>query len=71
MAISEFSFQVSPSELEALLLKNGDVKDAAVIGAPDPSAGELPTAFIVKNANSLLTEEQIRQFVDSKVCSLR
>ncbi|XP_022118811.2 4-coumarate--CoA ligase 1 [Pieris rapae] len=63
------AWQVSPSELEAILLKHGDVKDAAVIGAPDSSAGELPTAFVVKKENSLITDTEIRQFVDTKVAS--
>ena len=40
-------YQVPPAELEALLLTHPDILDAAVVGAPDPEAGEIPTAFVV------------------------
>ena len=40
-------FQVAPAELEAALVALDGITDAAVIGLPDPEAGELPIAFIV------------------------
>ncbi|KIY68370.1 acetyl-CoA synthetase-like protein [Cylindrobasidium torrendii FP15055 ss-10] len=41
-------FQVPPAELEALLLNNPDVADAAVVGVyDDAQATELPRAYIV------------------------
>ncbi len=39
-------FQVSPAELEGILLTHEAVGDAAVIGKPDDEAGELPMAFV-------------------------
>ncbi|XP_039495520.1 4-coumarate--CoA ligase 1 [Drosophila santomea] len=56
-------FQVPPAEIEALLLTNDKIKDAAVIGKPDEEAGELPLAFVVKQANVKLTENEVIQFV--------
>ncbi len=41
-------FQVPPAELEALLVQHPAVMDAAVIPAPDPNAGEVPKAFVVR-----------------------
>ncbi|XP_017047049.1 4-coumarate--CoA ligase 1 [Drosophila ficusphila] len=57
-------FQVPPAEIEALLLTNDKIKDAAVIGKPDEEAGELPLAFVVKQANVQLTENDVIKFVN-------
>ncbi|KAL7727783.1 hypothetical protein ACLKA6_019726 [Drosophila palustris] len=59
-------FQVPPAEIEALLLTNDKIKDAAVIGKPDEEAGELPMAFVVKQANVQLTESEVIQFVQER-----
>ena len=40
-------FQVAPAELEALIVTHPAIVDVAVIGVPDPEAGEVPKAFIV------------------------
>jgi len=45
-------FQVAPAELEALLITHPDVADVAVVGLPDPEAGEVPAAFIVASAGT-------------------
>ena len=57
------AFQVPPAEIEAILLTHPKVKDAAVIGIPDDSAGELPLGFIVKQPNVELTKEEILKYV--------
>lgn len=59
-------FQVPPAEIEALLLTNDKIKDAAVIGKPDEEAGELPMAFVVKQANVELTSEDVIKFVNDR-----
>ncbi|KAJ7935443.1 amp dependent CoA ligase [Mycena leptocephala] len=40
-------FQVSPAELEGLILNHSDVSDTCVIGVPDENSGEVPRAFVV------------------------
>ncbi|OMJ15126.1 putative 4-coumarate-CoA ligase 1 [Smittium culicis] len=69
-------FQVPPAELEALLLGNDDVADAAVIGIyVDEQATEVPKAFVTlksKHANLSESEktavsDRIREWVNSKV----
>lgn len=68
------AYQVAPAELEALLLSNPKVKDCCVIGIPDEKSGELPFAYVVKQAGVQLTDKEILQFVadnTSKVKRLR
>ncbi|XP_065073268.1 uncharacterized protein LOC135697456 isoform X2 [Ochlerotatus camptorhynchus] len=57
------AYQVPPAELEAILLTNPKIKDAAVIGLPDESAGELPMAFVVKQEGVDVTEAEIKKYV--------
>ncbi|MEO3802822.1 AMP-binding protein [Nonomuraea sp. B1E8] len=40
-------FNVSPAEVESLLLREGSLAQAAVIGVPDPVAGEAGLAYVV------------------------
>ncbi|XP_026319421.1 4-coumarate--CoA ligase 1-like [Hyposmocoma kahamanoa] len=61
------TWQVSPSELEAILLQHPAVKDAGVIGIPDTLTGEIPTAFIVKQVGASVMENDVVEFVKSKV----
>ena len=39
--------QVAPAELEDILMDHPAVADAAVLGEPDPVAGEIPKAYVV------------------------
>ena len=57
---------MAPAELESLLLTHPDVADAGVIGIPNPSAGELPKAFVVKKEGHQVTKEDINALVQSK-----
>jgi acyl-CoA synthetase (AMP-forming)/AMP-acid ligase II len=43
------------------------VKDAGVIGIPDERAGELPLAFVVKQPNQDVTEEEIVRYIAGNV----
>jgi acyl-CoA synthetase (AMP-forming)/AMP-acid ligase II len=60
-------FQVPPAELEALLLTHPAVADAAVIGAPDDEAGEIPSAFVVLKPGADATEADVMAFVANQV----
>jgi malonyl-CoA/methylmalonyl-CoA synthetase len=43
-------FNIYPREIEEVLLEQPGVREAAVIGAPDPRRGEVPMAFVVVDA---------------------
>ena len=64
-------FQVPPAELEALLLTHPAIADAAVIGAPDEEAGEVPVAFVVVQAGQELSGDDVLQFVAERVASYK
>lgn len=62
-------FQVAPAELEALLLTHPAVADAAVVGRPDPEAGEIPVGFVVLKADA--TPDELADFVASQTASYK
>eukprot|EP00118_Oscarella_pearsei_P021137 m.235533 g.235533 ORF g.235533 m.235533 type:complete len:578 (+) comp40127_c3_seq4:96-1829(+) len=64
-------FQVPPAELEALLLTNPDITDAAVIGVPDERVGEVPKAFVVRRSGSSLNEMDVHDFVNKSVAPVK
>jgi acyl-CoA synthetase (AMP-forming)/AMP-acid ligase II len=57
--------QVSPVELEAIIMTHPKVADAAVIGVPDEEASEVPKAFVV--AKEPATPEELMAFVAERV----
>ncbi len=59
-------YQVAPAELEALLVSNPAIADAAVIPSPDEEAGEVPKAFIVRKDGEI-SADQIMAFVAEHV----
>ncbi len=57
--------QVAPAELEAMLLTNPAIADAAVIPSPDEEAGEIPKAFVVLKGE--INAAEIMAFVAQRV----
>ncbi len=60
-------YSVYPREIEDVLYEHPSVKLCAVVGKPDPVAGEIPKAFVVLKDGATATEEEIEKFVNEKV----
>jgi long-chain acyl-CoA synthetase len=60
-------YSVYPREIEDVLYEHPAVKLCAVIGKPDPVAGEIPKAFILLKDGRTATAEEIKDFVNSKL----
>jgi long-chain acyl-CoA synthetase len=54
-------FNVYPNEVEDILMQHPAVMEAAVIGLPDESRGEIVAAYIVRR-DETLTENELRRF---------
>ena len=52
---------VFPREIEAVLESHDTVLQAAVIGLPDESRGEMPVAFVTPKHGMTVTEQELRQ----------
>jgi long-chain acyl-CoA synthetase len=64
-------FGIAPAEIEALLVEHPAVADAAVIGKPDPEAGEIPKAFVVKKKGQNLTANDVVAFVKGRLANYK
>ncbi|KAJ5651604.1 uncharacterized protein N7484_005327 [Penicillium longicatenatum] len=59
--------QVAPAELEALLLENEHVRDAAVIGVKTATEDEDPRAYIVPEDKKKVAPKDIESWINSRV----
>ncbi len=64
-------FQVAPAELEATLLTHPTVADVAVIGVPDDSASEVPTACVVPSGDTPPTLDVLQDFLGNLLSSYK
>jgi long-chain acyl-CoA synthetase len=65
--ISVGGFKVFPSQVEAVLYRHPAVKEALVIGIPDPYRGETPKAFVALNDGAAATEEELCAWANSQL----
>lgn len=65
--IAVSGFKVFPSQLEEILYKNPAVKEALVIGVPDPYTGEKPKAFVTLEKGAEATGEALAAWLNPQL----
>ena len=53
---------VYPAEIERVLTEHPDIADAAVIGLPDETYGEVGHAYIIAESEAMLPEEDVLRY---------
>jgi long-chain acyl-CoA synthetase len=62
---------VSPQEVEAVLYQHVGVRDAGVIGAPDPTWGERVVAFVSRRPDRTVTAGELIAFVAKRLANYK
>ena len=62
---------VYPREIEEVIYQFPGVKEAAVIGVPDPRKGEQPVAFVTAAEGQTLDERALHQFIRDKLADYK
>jgi fatty-acyl-CoA synthase len=57
--IKKSGINISPAEVEDVLMRHPGVASAAVVGVPDPTQGELLVAFVVPKPGETLLPEAL------------
>lgn len=64
-------FGIAPAELEAVLLEHPAVREAAVIGVPDPEAGEVPRAFVALREGQSVSDADLMAFANERMANYK
>jgi long-chain acyl-CoA synthetase len=62
---------VYPREIEEVIYQFPGVKEAAVVGVPDPRKGEQPVAFVAPAEGQTLDEQALLQFVRARLADYK
>jgi fatty-acyl-CoA synthase len=62
---------ISSVEVEGVLLQHPAVLEAGVVGLPDATWGEIPHAFVVLGSGVAVTEQELREFVRSRLAHFK
>ncbi len=60
-------YNVYPRELEEVLYHHPAVQQCAVVGRPDPEAGEIPVGFVELRKGAQATEQELIEFTNQQV----
>ncbi|MGQ4808008.1 Long-chain-fatty-acid--CoA ligase [Candidatus Entotheonellaceae bacterium PAL068K] len=64
-------FSIAPAEVEAVLFQHSAVADCAVIGKPDPEAGEIPKAIVMLRPGEEIAPEDLMAFVGGRIAGYK
>ena len=64
-------YNISPVELEQVLYQHPTIRQCAVIGKKHPSVGEIPMAFVSLRERQSATEDELLEFVNSRVAAYK
>src|ERR1700683_4325342 len=67
-------FPVAPAEVEAVLLEHAAVRECGVVGRADPTAGEIPVAFVALRegfVSGAKLEEELCTFVADRLANYK
>ena len=64
-------FNVYPREIEDLLYSHPQIEEAAVIGVPDETRGEVPKAFIVPKEGEEIDKKEVLAFLKPKLAQYK
>jgi len=62
---------ISPEEVEAVLLSHPKIDDVAVIGVPDAEWGEVPMAIVVLKEGKTATPEELMEYCRANLSSFK
>ncbi|CCM79978.1 MULTISPECIES: class I adenylate-forming enzyme family protein [Rhizobium] len=62
---------ISPAEVEQTIISHPSVQDAAVVSVLDRIFGEVPIAFVVLRANTVLSPEELIAYLDQKLSDFK
>lgn len=64
--------QISPAEIEEIIIQHPAVLEASVFGIADVDGGDhIPRALVVPKSGQTITPEEIRSFTDSRVAEYK
>ena len=62
---------ISPAEVESVLIEHADVAQVAVIGVPDEKWGEVPIAFVVTEPGKTPSSEEFIKFCQPRIAKYK
>jgi long-chain acyl-CoA synthetase len=64
-------YNVYPRDLEEIMAKHPAVQQCAVVGKPDPEAGEIPVAFVALKAGAQATAVELLEYCAKNVSAYK